>query len=155
MKVVIQRVKSGKVMVDDQLVGEIGKGLVILLGVKEGDGEKEAQFLAKKIANLRIMSDSQGKMNLSIKDIDGEALVVSQFTLLVDTRKGNRPSFIKAANPEFAKGLYLKFVKELKNLGIKKVATGKFGAYMDVELTNDGPVTIILDTQNTQSDSNN
>lgn len=148
MKAVIQRVKSAKVTINNQMVGEIGKGLVVLLGVKEEDSEKKVQSLAKKIVNLRIMSDQQGKMNLSAKDIDAEVLVVSQFTLIADTKKGNRPSFVKVANPEFAKGLYQKFIQELKNLGIKKVAAGKFGAYMDVKLINDGPVTIILDTEN-------
>jgi len=148
MKTVIQRVKSAKVTINNQVVSEIGKGLVVLLGVREGDGEKETQLLAKKIVNLRIMSDQQGKMNLSVKDVDAEVLVVSQFTLIADTKKGNRPSFVKAANPEFAKGLYLKFIKELQTLGIKKVAAGKFGAYMNIKLINDGPVTIILDTGN-------
>ena len=147
MKAVIQRVKSGKVIIDNQVVGEIDKGLVVLLGVGEGDDEKETQLLAKKIVNLRIMSDKQGKMNLSVKDVDAEVLVVSQFTLIADTKKGNRPSFIKAANPELAEGLYLRFVQELKNLGIKKVATGKFAAMMDVHLINNGPVTIIVDTK--------
>lgn len=147
MKAVIQRVKIGKVTVGNQVVGEIGRGLVVLLGVRKKDGEKEAKFLAKKIANLRILSDEQGKMNLSLKDIGGEILVVSQFTLIADTKRGNRPSFINAAPPELAEELYLKFVKELKNQGIKKVATGKFGALMEVGLINDGPVTIILDTE--------
>lgn len=148
MKAVIQRVKSGKVVINNQVVGEIDKGLMILLGVKEGDTEREVQFLAKKIANLRIMSDKQGKMNLSVKDVGGEVLVVSQFTLIADTKKGNRPSFVKAARPEFAEGLYFKFIKELKNQGIKKVAGGEFGAMMDVHLINNGPVTIILKTEN-------
>lgn len=147
MKAVIQRVQSGKVIIDNQVVGEIDKGLVVLLGVGEGDGEKETQLLAKKIVNLRIMSDKQGKMNLSVKDVDAEVLVVSQFTLIADTKKGNRPSFIKVAKPELAEGLYLQFIKELKNLGIEKVATGKFGAMMDIHLINNGPVTIILDTK--------
>lgn len=151
MKAVVQRVRSGKVIIDKQVVGEIGKGLVVLLGVKERDSEKNVQFLAKKVANLRIFSDAQGKMNLSVKDTGGEVLVVSQFTLLADTKKGNRPSFVKAAEPELAKNLYLKFIKELKNLGIKKVATGSFGALMDVSLINDGPVTIVLETENATS----
>ncbi|MBL7150703.1 D-tyrosyl-tRNA(Tyr) deacylase [Candidatus Microgenomates bacterium] len=148
MKAVIQRVKSGKVIINNQVVGEIDKGLVVLLGVGEGDEEKEIQLLAKKIVNLRIMSDKQGKMNLSVKDVDAEVLVVSQFTLLADCKKGNRPSFIQAANPELAEGLYQKFIKELKNLGIKKVATGKFAAMMNIHLINAGPVTIVLDTEN-------
>ncbi|MBL7159220.1 D-tyrosyl-tRNA(Tyr) deacylase [Candidatus Microgenomates bacterium] len=148
MKAVIQRVRSAKVTINHQIVGEIKKGLVILLGVKEGDIENQAKTLAKKIANLRIMSDKEDKMNLSVKDVGGEVLVVSQFTLLADCKKGNRPSFIKAAHPEFAKELYLKFIEELKNLGIKKVAVGEFGAIMDIHLINDGPVTIVLDTEN-------
>ena len=147
MKAVIQRVKSGKVIVDKQVIGEIDKGLLVLLGVKEDDDEKEVCFLAKKIVNLRIMNDREGKMNLSVKDVEGAVLVVSQFTLLADTKKGNRPSFIKAARPELSEKLYLKFVQELKNLGIKKVATGKFGAMMDIHFINNGPVTILLDTK--------
>ena len=147
MKAVVQRVKSAKVTVAGQAVGEIGRGLVVLLGVGQGDGEKEAFLLAKKIASLRIMSDEKGKMNLSVKDIDGEVLVVSQFTLLADTQKGNRPSFIKAASPKLAERLYLDFITELKKLGVKQVAAGKFGAMMSVYLINDGPVTIVLDTE--------
>lgn len=147
MRAVVQRVKLGKVTVGAQVVGEIGQGMVVLLGVKEGDSEKKVEGLAKKIANLRIFADEQGKMNLSVKEIGAEILVVSQFTLLADTKKGHRPSFVRAAKPELAEGLYLKFVQELKSLGIKKVATGKFGALMKVHLINDGPVTIILDTE--------
>lgn len=147
MRAVVQRVKEAKVLIKGKVVGEIGQGLVVLLGVKEGDEEKEAESLAKKIVNLRIMADEGGKMNLSVKDIGGEILVVSQFTLIANTKKGNRPSFAKAAEPKLAEKLYLKFIKELKSLGVKKVATGKFGALMDVFLLNNGPVTIILETR--------
>jgi len=145
MRALIQRVKRGKVTVGGEVVGEIGHGMVILLGVKEGDTEKEADFLAEKVVNLRIMADSQGKMNLSIKDIGGEILVVSQFTLYGDTAGGRRPSFIKAAKPDLAKRLYQRFIEKLKEKGIK-VETGRFGEYMEVEIINDGPVTILLET---------
>lgn len=147
MRVLIQRVTSGKVTIKNNIVGQIGKGYVILLGVKEGDGEKEADFLAEKTVNLRVMSDKEDKMNLSIKDIDGEILVVSQFTLYADTKGGRRPSFITAAKPETANKLYLHYVNQLKKLGVKNVQTGEFGAYMMVEIINDGPVTILLDTE--------
>lgn len=147
MKALIQRVTSGKVIIEGKRVGKIGKGYVILLGVKEGDSEKEADFLTEKIVNLRVMGDSNDKMNLSIKDVDGEILVVSQFTLYADTRGGRRPSFIKAAKPEMANRLYLYFVDQLKKLGVKNVQTGEFGAYMTVEIINDGPVTIMLDME--------
>jgi len=145
MRALIQRVKRGKVSVGARVVAEIGQGMVILLGVKEGDTEKEADFLAEKVVNLRIMADSQGKMNLSIKDIGGEILVVSQFTLYGDTAGGRRPSFIKAAKPDLAKRLYQRFIEKLKEKGIK-VETGRFGEYMEVEIINDGPVTILLET---------
>lgn len=147
MRALIQRVISGKVTIDKKVAGQIGKGYVILLGVKEGDGEKKAEILVEKTVNLRVMSDRAGKMNLSIKDVNGEVLVVSQFTLYADTRGGRRPSFIQAAKPEVANKLYLYFVEQLKKLGVKKVQTGEFGAYMTVEIINDGPVTIMLDTE--------
>lgn len=146
MRALIQRVTSGKVSIDGKLKDAINKGYVILFGVKEGDGEKEAQLLAEKTVNLRVMSDENDKMNLSIKDVAGDILVISQFTLYADTTGGRRPSFIKAANPQLASQLYLSFVDQLKKLGVKKVVTGEFGAYMSVEIINDGPVTIILDT---------
>lgn len=146
MRTLIQRVTKGKVLMKNQIIGEIGLGYVILLGVKEGDSEKEADFLAEKIVNLRVMSDEIDKMNLSIKDVDGEILVVSQFTLYADTTAGRRPSFITAAKPEIANKLYLYFVDKLKQSGIKNVQTGEFGAYMSVELVNDGPVTIMVDS---------
>ena len=147
MKALIQRVTKSKVIIDRKVVGEIGKGYVILLGVKEGDSEKEADLIASKIINLRVMSDENDKMNLSIKDADGEILVVSQFTLYADTTGGRRPSFIRAAKPELAEKLYLYFIDKLKQLGVKNVQTGEFGAYMTVEIVNDGPVTIMLDSE--------
>lgn len=146
MRALIQRVISGKVIINSQLKSQIEKGYVILLGVKTGDSEKEADFLVEKIVNLRVMSDENDKMNLSIKDVDGEMLVVSQFTLYADTTGGRRPSFIKAAKPDIAKQLYLYFIGKLKEAGIKNVQTGEFGEYMEVEIINDGPVTIMLDT---------
>lgn len=146
MRVLIQRVTSGKVTIKNNIAGQIGKGYVILLGVREGDNEKEADFLAEKTVNLRIMSDVEDKMNLSIKDVDGDILVVSQFTLYADTKGGRRPSFINAAKPESANKLYLHYIEQLKKLGVKNVQTGEFGAYMTVEIINDGPVTIILDS---------
>jgi D-tyrosyl-tRNA(Tyr) deacylase len=147
MRVLIQRVTSGKVTIDKRIVGEIGKGYVILLGIKVGDGEKEADFLAEKLVNLRVMSDEMGKMNRSILDVAGEILVISQFTLYAETRGGRRPSFINAAKPEKANSLYLYFIDRLKKLGIKNVQSGEFGAYMTVEIINDGPVTIMLESE--------
>src|SRR3990170_3781437 len=146
MKVVIQRVAASRVKIDGKVVSEIGLGYTILLGVADDDSEKEADFLSDKIAKLRVMSDSEGKMNKSILDVSGEILVVSQFTLLADTSGGRRPSFIKAATPDTADRLYQYFVKKLQELGVKKVVTGEFGTYMEVEIVNDGPVTIVLDT---------
>lgn len=146
MRALIQRVTSGKVKVDNKLISEIGNGYVVLLGVKEGDSEKEADFLAEKIVNLRVMSDEQGKMNRSILDVVGEILVVSQFTLYADTTAGRRPSFITAAKPDEANKLYLYLIDKLRTLGVKSVQTGEFGAYMSVEIINEGPVTIMLDT---------
>lgn len=147
MKIIIQRVTHAKVSSEGAVLGEIGPGYMILFGVGEGDAEKEATFLADKIVKLRIMNDEQKKMNRSILEAGGEILVVSQFSLYADTSGGRRPSFIKAAKPEISKPLYELFISELKRLGVKKVATGQFGAYMDVEIHNDGPVTIILDSK--------
>ena len=145
MRSVIQRVSRAKVSVDGEIVGEIGKGILILLGISGEDTEKEAVYLLEKTLNLRIFEDADGKMNLSLLDIEGEMLIVSQFTLYGDTRKGRRPSFIEAAKPEKADELYRFFVSESKKQ-IKKVATGRFQAMMDVELVNDGPVTILIDS---------
>ena len=146
MKAVIQRVSRAKVTVDGSITGEIDKGYLILLGVVNGDTEKEMKLMAQKVANLRIFTDENDKMNLSLLDIDGEALVVSQFTLCADVSHGRRPSFINSAPPAEAKRLYEMFVEELKSIGVRKVATGKFGAHMDVELLNQGPVTILFNT---------
>jgi D-tyrosyl-tRNA(Tyr) deacylase len=146
MRAVIQRVGRGRVTVEGRAVGEIGPGLVILLGAGHGDGQAEADRLAGKIANLRIFADSEGKTNLSILDVGGEALVISQFTLYADCRKGRRPSFIHAAPPDSAAPLVDYFAGQLRQAGICRVETGEFGAMMLVEIHNDGPFTIILDT---------
>jgi len=144
MRVLIQRVSQASVTAAQQTISKIGKGLLILLGVGHGDGEAQAQFLAEKVANLRIFEDEQGKMNLSVVDVKGEALVVSQFTLYADTRKGRRPSFINAALPEIAAPLVDRFVELLRGYGVPARA-GQFGAHMEVEIHNDGPVTIWLE----------
>ncbi|BCI60186.1 D-aminoacyl-tRNA deacylase [Solibaculum mannosilyticum] len=146
MRAVLQRVTNASVTVDCETVGEIGKGFLILLGVTHGDTQAEAELLARKISGLRVFSDEQDKMNLSLLDIEGEALVVSQFTLYADCKKGRRPSFTDAAKPEEADQLYQTFVNLLLQHGIRKVETGRFGADMKVSLLNDGPVTIVLDT---------
>ena len=146
MIAVLQRVTSGRVTVDGTEVGSIGAGLVIFLGVMAEDGEGDGEFLAQKIAGFRIFNDDERKMNRSIQEVDGEALVVSQFTLCADWRKGRRPSFVRAAPPEKGEKLYLDFVQQLKRHGIP-VATGVFGAMMEVELVNDGPVTFVLDSK--------
>jgi D-tyrosyl-tRNA(Tyr) deacylase len=132
------------VNVDDRVISQIGKGLVILLGIGHGDGEEQASFLAEKIVNLRVFEDEQGKTNLSILDVKGEAIVVSQFTLYADTRKGRRPSFIDAALPDVAEPLVDRFVELMRERGVP-TQTGKFGAHMGVEIHNDGPVTIWLE----------
>ncbi len=139
-----QRVSSARVRVDDATVGETGPGLCVLLGVARGDGETHAARLAGKIGRLRVFPDEQGRFDRSLLDVGGAALVVSQFTLIADTAKGNRPSFVDAAPPEQADVLYQRFCSELRELGIA-VETGAFGAAMQVELVNDGPVTIVLD----------
>lgn len=146
MKAVLQRVKRASVTVSGEITGEIENGYLILLGVMTGDTDEDMKLLAKKTAELRVFEDEDGKMNLSVLDTNGAALVVSQFTLCADTSHGRRPSFTKSAPPQEANRLYEKYVKELRNNGIKKVETGIFGADMAVELINDGPVTIILDT---------
>jgi D-tyrosyl-tRNA(Tyr) deacylase len=144
MRAVVQRVSKASVSVEGRIVGSIGRGLVVLLGVTHDDGEEEARFLANKTANLRIFADEQGKFNLSALEVGADALVVSQFTLYGDARKGRRPSFIKAAPPEVAEPLVDEFVAFLEEEGLH-VETGIFGAMMLVEIQNDGPVTIILD----------
>jgi D-tyrosyl-tRNA(Tyr) deacylase len=144
MRVLLQRVSSGKVSVDDQTIARIGQGLVILLGIGHGDGEDQAVFLAEKIANLRIFEDEGGKTNLSILDVGGEAIVVSQFTLYADTRKGRRPSFTDAALPDLAAPLVERFAELLRGHGVP-TQTGQFGAHMLVEIHNEGPVTIWLE----------
>ena len=146
MKAVIQRVKSASVSVDDKIIGEIATGFLILLGVEQSDTQDDLNYLVKKTIGLRIFKDDNKNMNLSIKDVGGEALVVSQFTLCADTSRGRRPSFIKAANPEEADSMYQQFCEQLtmNNLSVQR---GRFGAMMDVFLVNDGPVTIILDSR--------
>ena len=146
MKAVIQRVSSASVTVDGNVTGSISKGFLVLLGVMEGDTEKEAALMASKIAKLRVFEDENAKMNLSVTDVDGEILSVSQFTLCADVKKGNRPSFTPSAKPDIANALYEKFNAFLLNEGVKNVEKGIFGADMKVSLLNDGPVTIIFDT---------
>ncbi len=144
MRVILQRVQTGSVRVNDQIIAQIGPGLVILLGVGPEDGEAEIEYLVNKIANLRIFEDEAGKINRSILDIGGEAIVVSQFTLYADTRKGRRPSFVGAALPDIASPLVDRFAQRLSEQGVP-VQTGEFGAHMLVEIQNDGPVTIWLE----------
>jgi D-tyrosyl-tRNA(Tyr) deacylase len=146
MRAVIQRVSKGSVKVGGEIVGQVGPGLVVLLGVRHGDGEGEAEKLATKIAHLRIFADDQGKTNLSALEVGGEILIISQFTLYADCRRGRRPSFSDAARPEVAEPLLAHFVQALESAGISRLATGVFGAEMLVEIHNDGPVTIALDT---------
>lgn len=146
MKIVIQRVSCASVRVEGVIVGQIQQGLMLLVGVEEGDDKSDAEWLAKKILDLRIFSDSEGKMNLSVKDISGDVLCISQFTLLAEYKKGNRPSFIKAVRPEMAVDLFEYFKELIKNSGLK-VESGIFGADMKVELLNNGPVTIVMDSK--------
>ena len=148
MKVVIQRVSQATVKVSDKIISEIKLGFLILLGVEKSDSKQDIDWLVNKISNLRIFSDNELKMNLSIKDIKGEIIVVSQFTLHAKTKKGNRPSYIKAANPEQAEPLYDEFILQLKNESAVSVQSGVFGANMQVDIVNDGPVTIIIDSKN-------
>ncbi len=149
MKAVVQRVsEAGVYITKENYKAEIGKGMVILLGIKIGDTEADVNFIADKCSNLRIFEDAEGKMNISIKDIEGEVLVVSQFTLYGETAKGNRPSFIEAARPEEAIPLYEKFIVRLKiNLGESKIKSGIFGAMMTVKILNDGPVTVLVESK--------
>jgi D-tyrosyl-tRNA(Tyr) deacylase len=145
MRAVIQRVKSAEVLVDGKITGQIDKGLLVFLGVAEGDNEEDLKYILDKTINLRIFEDENEKMNLSIKDVGGKALVVSQFTIQGDARKGRRPSFSGAGNPQKAEMLYNKYADELRKNGIE-TETGIFAAYMEVNLSNDGPVTILLDS---------
>lgn len=146
MRAVIQRVSNASVTVEGEICGKIGRGLLVLLGVEDLDSIEDVIYLAEKISNLRIFEDYNDKMNLSIMDIGGDILIVSQFTLLGDCRKGRRPNFMKAAGVELAENLYLKFIDECKKY-VEKIEKGKFQAHMDVNLTNDGPVTILLDSK--------
>jgi len=148
MRAVVQRVKGARVDVGGRTVGEIGQGLLVLLGVGQEDSEKDSEYLANKIAHLRIFSDERGLMNLSVKESGGALLVVSQFTLWADCIRGRRPSFIRAASPERAKGLYEHFIRNLRSAGLQ-VASGVFQEMMEVHLINDGPVTILLDSEKT------
>lgn len=144
MKLVIQRAKKAQVEVDKKVVGKINNGFVVLLGVGPDDTKETVDFLIKKLINLRVFADKEYKMNLNLKDVNGELLIISQFTLYADCKKGNRPSFINAAPPEFAEELYNYFVEKCKKIGFK-TETGIFGAHMEVSLINDGPVTIVLE----------
>ncbi|KAF0238481.1 MAG: D-tyrosyl-tRNA(Tyr) [Prolixibacteraceae bacterium] len=148
MRVVIQRVSQASVTVEGEKISEIGKGMLILVGIEDSDNQEDIGWLANKIVQLRIFRDEHGVMNLSIKDIDGDILVVSQFTLHASTKKGNRPSYIRASKPDFAVPMYEKFIAEIEKASGKKTEAGIFGAMMNVALVNDGPVTIIIDTKN-------
>lgn len=148
MRAVIQRVSRASVSIDEKIKSNIGLGLLILLGIEESDTDDDIYWLASKITRLRVFNDENDIMNLSVLDINGELLVVSQFTLHASTKKGNRPSYIKAAKPDIAIPLYEKFVKKLEEETGKSVQTGEFGAMMEINLINDGPVTIVIDTKN-------
>lgn len=147
MRVVIQKVKEASVTVEEQIISSIGKGLLVLVGIESEDTEDDILYLVRKIVQLRVFDDENGVMNLSVQDVGGDIIVVSQFTLHASTKKGNRPSYIRAARPEFSIPMYGKFVAVLEETLGKKVGTGEFGAMMDVALINDGPVTIIIDSK--------
>ena len=147
MRLVLQRVKKASVFVDNKVVGKIGLGLLVLLGVEQNDDKEDLLWLMKKLLGVRVFSDDNGKMNLSLKQVNGSVLVVSQFTLHASTKKGNRPSYMNAAEPKKANEFYEEFILQIKNEGVQ-VQTGVFGANMQVELINDGPVTIVLDSKN-------
>jgi D-aminoacyl-tRNA deacylase len=154
MRALIQRVKRSSVNINGRAHSSIGNGMLVLLGVKEGDLEQDAVYVAEKCAPLRIFDDAEGKMNLSVRDVDGEVLVVSQFTLYGDTRRGNRPSYSDAANPKLAESLYEIYISEMKRLvGSQKVQSGVFRAMMDVELVNDGPVTVMVESKDSRASS--
>ena len=148
MRVVIQKVTQASVSIENQIVASIDKGLLVLVGIEDGDTNEDIAWLSSKIVNLRVFDDDNGVMTLSVKAMDGEVLIVSQFTLHASTKKGNRPSYIKAARPEVAIPIYEAFIKQVESLLGKKVPTGQFGAMMQVSLCNDGPVTILIDTKN-------
>jgi D-aminoacyl-tRNA deacylase len=145
LKIVLQRVKNASVTVSGEEISGIGPGLLLLVGIARGDGEAETDWLTEKVAGLRVFADDEGKMNLDVREAGGEILAVSQFTLLADTRKGKRPSFVEAAPPEEAEMLFDYFCEKLREAGVASVETGSFGAMMDVALVNDGPVTIVLE----------
>lgn len=147
MRVVIQKVLKASVTVENEVISNIGKGLLILLGIEDADTEEDIDWLVKKVTQLRIFNDKNGVMNLSLKDVEGDVIVVSQFTLHANTKKGNRPSYIRASKPDFAVPMYEKFILKTEAALGRKVGAGKFGAMMDVELVNDGPVTIIIDSK--------
>jgi D-tyrosyl-tRNA(Tyr) deacylase len=147
MRIVIQRVSEASVKIDGEIISSIMKGMLVLVGIEDTDSQEDIDWLVTKIVQLRIFDDGNGVMNLSVKDIGGDILVVSQFTLHASTKKGNRPSYIRASKPDFAIPMYEKFVDAVQNVLGKKVGTGKFGAMMDVSLVNDGPVTIIIDSK--------
>lgn len=148
MRLVVQRVRSALVEIDQNIHSQIKEGLLLLIGIESGDSQVDADYLAMKCASMRLFEDKNGKMNLSLKEVAGEVLIVSQFTLHASTKKGNRPSFIKAARPEQAIPLYEYFIKQMESLLQHKVQTGKFGANMQISLINEGPVTILLDSKN-------
>jgi len=147
MRAVIQRVSNASVTIDNKIYSQIENGLLVLVGIEDADNPEDIEWLSGKIVNLRVFNDDNGVMNVSVKDINGEILAVSQFTLHASTKKGNRPSYIKASKPEFAIPMYEKFIQQLSNDLGKTVGTGVFGADMKVELLNDGPVTIVIDTK--------
>lgn len=148
MRTVIQKVTQASVVIENQIVASINKGLLVLIGIEDTDNNDDIAWLSAKIVNLRVFEDDKGVMNLSVKDVDGQVLIVSQFTLHAATKKGNRPSYIRAARPEVAIPIYEAFIKQVETLLGKKVPTGQFGAMMQVNLSNDGPVTILIDTKN-------
>ena len=148
MRVVIQKVTQASVSIENQIEASIDKGLLVLVGIEDGDANEDIVWLSSKIVNLRVFDDDNGVMNLSVKEVEGEVLIVSQFTLHASTKKGNRPSYIKTARPEVAIPIYEAFIKQVESLLGKRVSTGQFGAMMQVSLCNDGPVTILIDTKN-------
>ncbi len=148
MRALVQRVSQASVTIDGQVKSEIGNGLLVFIGIEESDSDEDIDWLTGKISRLRIFDDEQGVMNLSVKDVNGGILLISQFTLHASTKKGNRPSYIRAARPEVAIPLYEKFIARLETLLGKKIGTGEFGAHMEVSLVNDGPVTLFIDTKN-------